>query len=139
MMEETTNLLEEQIQNNLRNVKKYSYEDEKGGKVRTKILSETNTLLEKLTAIEKDNMEYWDKEKRREIEQEKNETMASIEQEKQHITWQRVGFEMAKVAVPVVLGSIFSLVLHSNTMKFEESGTYTSWSSRHLPTPKIFK
>ena len=135
MTEETYNLLEKAAQVQLRQVTKIDPET-KEGKDR---LAKSIHLVELLINTDRDNAEYYDKQERRRIEEERNEAMNETERDKQKLTWGRVGLEMAKVVVPLVVSFAGYNVFQKRILKFEETGRLTSTASRELHLPKFMK
>lgn len=150
MREETYNLLEEAVQNRL--IGTGSLDDEKNSSE----LHETNKLIELLITADKDADDFHDKEARRKIEEERNKAsneiereklkieeernkvLAGIELEKQRITWKKVGVEMAKAVVPLVISLVGYNIFQKRTLFFEEHGSICSFAGRELHLPKIF-
>lgn len=135
MTEETYNLLEEAAQVQLRQVTKIDPETKEGKDHLVKSIH----LVELLINTDRDNAEYYDKQERRRIEEERNEAMNETERDKQKLTWGRVGLEMAKVVVPLVVSFTGYNVFQKRILKFEETGRLTSTASRELHLPKCFK
>lgn len=135
MTEETYNLLEEAAQVQLRQVTKIDPETKEGKDHLVKSIH----LVELLINTDRDNAEYYDKQERRRIEEERNEAMNETERDKQKLTWGRVGLEMAKVVVPLVVSFVGYNVFQKRILKFEETGRLTSTASRELHLPKCFK
>lgn len=135
MTEETYNMLEEAVQVQLQNVSRL----EPGTKEGKEALARSNHLVELLIATDKDNADYYDKEEKRRIEEERNKAMIQTERDKQKITWGRAALEMSKVVVPTVLTMIGYNVFQKRVMKFEETGRITSTAGRDLHLPKFTK
>ena len=135
MTEETYNLLEKAAQVQLRQVTKIDPETKEG----KDHLAKSIHLVELLINTDRDNAEYYDKQERRRIEEERNEAMNETERDKQKLTWDRVALEMAKVVVPLVVSFAGYNVFQKRILKFEETGRLTSTASRELHLPKCFK
>lgn len=97
------------------------------------------TLLGLLNEDDKINSEYFDKEQRRRIDEERNKEANQIERDKQNLTWGRVCLEMGKVVVPMALSLVGYNVFQKRVMKFEETGRVTSTAGRELHLPNFFK
>lgn len=135
MSTETYELLELVCQSQLKNVENLDLESKEG----KESLAKANTMLELLIAADKDNADYYDKQERREIEKQKNEAQITVERDKQKLTWNRIGFEMAKVVVPTLM-SIFAYdIFQKRILKFEETGRITSTAGRELHLPRFLK
>lgn len=135
MTEETYNLLEEAAQVQLKQITKI----DPGTKEGKDDLVKSIHLVELLINTDRDNAEYYDKQERRRIEEERNEAMNETERDKQKLTWGRVVLEMAKVVVPLVVSFGGYNVFQKRILKFEETGRLTSTASRELHLPKCFK
>lgn len=87
----------------------------------------------------KDN-EFYDKDQRRRIEEEKIKSMEAIEEKKQKLDWRRAALEVTKTTLPI-LGSAFCLVAGLSFAKqIEEDGTIKTNFSRQVlnQIPKIW-
>ena len=135
MREETYNLLETAVANHLTNLESMDEGDEN----RDQYYKETVGLAEKLIAADKDANEAWDKQERRELERKRNDDANEIERDKQELGWKRIGFEMAKVVVPVVISMIGYNAFQKRVMKYEETGRISSTAGRELHLPSFMK
>lgn len=135
MNKETYELLESAVQAQLNAVSNLSL-DTKDGK---EALTKATALTELLITADKDNYDYFDKEDRRRIEDEKNKAAAEIEREKSKLTWGRVGLEMGKVIAPMLMSLVAYNVFQKRVLKFEETGRINSTAGRELHFPRIFK
>lgn len=132
MTRETYNMLEDAVQRSLQEI---DFSEQKGGNS----VQRAETLVNLLITADKNEDDYHDKKERREIEKSKNETSAQIEREKSKLTWGRIGFEMAKLVVPLGISVYISDKWQRRMMKFEETGRFTSSISREFHLPKLFK
>lgn len=134
MQKETLALMEEQI------VRKLELTEEmaEDSKERAVLFKESMQLLEKLTAEERDQMEFEDKAARRRIDENRNIEMADIEVEKLNVNWKRMALEMSKIAIPVIVPLFAYDIFQRRVMKFEETGRITSTAGREMHLPKIF-
>lgn len=135
MTDETYDLLEKAAQIQLENVNTFDTGTKEGKEALTKSIH----LVELLIASDKDNAEYYDKKERRRIDEERNKAMNETERDKQRLTWSRVGLEMAKAIVPLVVSFIGYDVFQKRILKFEETGRLTSTASRELHLPRFLK
>lgn len=135
MTEETYNLLEEAAQVQLKQIAKIDHETKEGKDNLVKAIH----LVELLVNTDRDNAEYYDKQERRRIEEERNRAMNETERDKQKLTWGRVGLEMAKVIVPLGVSFVGYNVFQKRILKFEETGRLTSTASRELHLPRFLK
>ena len=135
MTETTYNLLEEAAQVQLEAVKSMDATTKEGNEA----LAKSIRLVELLITTDKDNADYYDKQERRRIEEERNKAMDATERKKQELTWGRVGLEMAKVVVPLVVSFAGYNVFQKRILKFEETGRLTSTAGRELHLPKFMK
>ena len=99
MTEETYGMLERAVQAQLEKVETLDAGSKEGKEALVKSLH----LVELLITTDKDNADYYDKQERRRIEEDRNKAMNETERDKQKLTWGRVGLEMAKVVVPLVV------------------------------------
>ena len=135
MTKETYELLEEAAQVQLKQVTKINPETKEG----EEHLAKSIRLVELLINTDRDNYEYYDKDERRRIEEERNKAMNETERDKQKLTWGGVGLEMAKLVVPLLVSFAGYNVFQKRILKFEETGRLTSTASRELHLPKFMK
>lgn len=135
MTKETYELLEEAAQVQLKQVTKINPETKEG----EEHLAKSIRLVELLINTDRYNYEYYDKDERRRIEEERNKAMNETERDKQKLTWGRVGLEMAKLVVPLLVSFAGYNVFQKRILKFEETGRLTSTASRELHLPKFMK
>lgn len=135
MTEETYGMLERAVQAQLEKVETL----DAGSKEGKEALAKSLHLVELLIATDKDNADYYDKQERRRIEEDRNKAMNETERDKQKLTWGRVGLEMAKVVVPLVVSFAGYNVFQKRVMKFEETGRISSTAGRELHLPKFMK
>lgn len=135
MTEETYNMLEEAAQVQLTNVQTL----DAGSKEGKEALAKSIHLVELLVTADKDNADYYDKQERRRIEEERNKAQNETERDKQKLTWGRVGLEMAKVIAPLVVSFAGYNVFQKRILKFEETGRISSTAGRELHLPRVFK
>lgn len=142
MKDETLDLLEKRITDNLETMSDYDVnwynlsDDEAKG--RRQLVSETEGLIDKLALLEKEGAEAWDKQERRRIEEEKAQMMANVETSKQEIKPKRAAFEIAKVLAPVIASGILYGIYQRRMIDFEENGRITTSVGRDLHLPNIF-
>lgn len=110
-----------------------------GSKEGKEALVKSIHLVELLTTADKDNADYYDKQERRRIEEERNKAANEVERDKQKITWSRVGLEMAKVVIPLTIQIIAFGELQKRMFKFEETGRISSTGGREMHIPKFWK
>lgn len=134
MKQETMEKLENVISKNLDKIQQGT-DDEN----REELVTDTCNLLDRLNEAEGKQMEYWDKEERRELEKEKNETMAEIEREKGAISKPKMVLEIARIVVPVVVPMVAYGFYQAKLLKFEETGRVNSTAGRELHLPRFFK
>lgn len=135
MTKETYILLEEAAQVQLKQVGEINPETKEG----KEHLDKSIRLVELLIDTDKNDCEYWDKQERRRIDEERNKAMNETERDKQRLTWGRVGLEMAKVVVPLFVSFAGYNVFQKRILKFEETGRLTSTASRELHLPRFMK
>lgn len=135
MTEETYGMLERAAQVQLENVETLDAGSKEGKEALTKSIH----LVELLITADKDNSDYYDKQERRRIEEERNKAQNETERDKQKLTWDRVGLEMAKVIVPLLVSFAGYNVFQKRVLKFEETGRISSTAGRELHLPKFMK
>lgn len=135
MTKETYEMLEKAAQVQLDNVGTLDAGSKEGKEALTKSLQ----LVELLINADKDEMDYYDKQERRRIEEDRNKAQNETERDKQKLTWGRVGLEMAKVVVPLVVSFAGYNIFQKRVLKFEETGRISSTAGRELHLPKFMK
>ena len=135
MTEETYGMLERAVQAQLEKVETL----DAGSKEGKEALVKSPPLVELLITTDKDNADYYDKQERRRIEEDRNKAMNETERDKQKLTWGRVGLEIAKVVVPLVVSFAGYNVFQKRVLKFEETGRISSTAGRELHLPKFMK
>lgn len=135
MTEETYGMLERAAQVQLKNVETL----DAGSKEGKEALAMSIHLVELLITADKVNAEYYDKQERRRIEEERNKAQNETERDKQKLTWDRIGLEMAKVVVPLGMSFAGYNVFQKRVLKFEETGRISSTPGRELHLPKFMK
>lgn len=139
MLQETLDLMEDQIKENLKTIQGI---DDVNSEKRKMLVKETIMISEKLISAEHDLFEYGDKEDRRRLEREKNETMEKLEKEKQDLNWKKMAIEIGKIIVPagMLLTQIAAYDKFQKRMfEFEENGRIVSSGGRELHLPKFWK
>lgn len=119
-------------------VKKY----EPGSKEAEHCIAEAEVITKQLMEADRTNFEYYDKEQRRRIEEDRNRMNAVIEQDKNDVNWKRMLLELLKVGVPLLTvlyqaakyGEFQDKLLH-----FEETGKVTSTAGREHHLPKFWR
>lgn len=135
MTDETYNMLERAVQVQLEAIENLDTESKEGKDA----LMKSTRLVELLIASDRENLEYYDKEERRRIDEERNKAANETERKKQELTWGRVGLEMAKVVVPLMVSIAGYNVFQKRILKFEETGRISSTAGRELHLPRFFK
>lgn len=135
MTDVTYEMLEKAVQVQLEKVEAL----DAGSKEGKEALAKSIHLVELLITTDKDNADYYDKQERRRIEEDRNKAQNETERDKQKLTWGRVGLEMAKVVVPLVVSFAGYNVFQKRVMKFEETGRISSTAGRELHLPKFMK
>lgn len=135
MSNETYDLLERAAQVQLEKVDALDAESKEGKEALTKSMH----LVELLLTADKDGADYYDKQERRRIEEERNKAANDVERDKQKLTWSRVMFELAKLMVPLGISFAGYNVFQKRVMKFEETGRISSTAGRELHLPKFMK
>lgn len=138
MTEETMEMINERIKELLEQAGHLGVD----AKDRKAIMQEVYELSELYLKAAGLNFEYYDKEKRREIDEKRNETTAQIEREKNSIPMTRILLESGKIIVPIAT-SVLMLCgyfkAQGRMFDFEEHGSITSSVGRQLGLPRVFK
>lgn len=97
--------------------------------------------LEALRNIERDQNDFYDKQEKRRIEEEKNEDTADLEREKSKIGWRRMTLEVLKIFVPSMMAAGAAIWMQNRAGKLEETGRWTTEAGRqaHRQVPNIWK
>lgn len=97
--------------------------------------------LEALRNVEKDQNDFYDKQEKRRIEEEKNEETADLEREKSKIGWRRMTLEVLKIFVPSMMAAGAAIWMQNRAGKLEETGRWTTEAGRqaHRQVPNIWK
>lgn len=135
MNDVTYDLLEKAAQAQLKQVEKFDCSTKEGKESVAKAVH----LVELLVTADKDNADYFDKQERRRIEEERNIAANEVERDKQKLTWGRVAFEMTKVVVPLAIQIVAFSGLQKRMFKFEETGRISSTGGREMHLPRFWK
>ena len=124
-------------------------------------------ILEKMNNFQKIQNDYWSKDDDRKVQEKQNERMLemeekkleleekklkqhediersrrnaelALEQEKQEITWKRVGFEMSKIVIPLAITAIIRKKERGEMFDFETHGRITSSVGRQFRLTDLF-
>lgn len=110
---------------------------QKGSKEQQALVSDLTKLVDSVNELNKTEYEYYDKQERREIDREKNQALAELENKKSELGWKRVTFELAKVVIPSLISIGAYDLFQKRVLKFEETGRLVSTASRELHLPKL--
>ena len=135
MQNETLDMLEEQIQRDIKRLGTFGSNDQAS---RSKAVQDVAKLMEKLTEAENAMAKWTDDEERRKLDEERNKSTVELERQKQSMDWKRWLLEISKVAVPTLIPLIVWRKSFLEMLKFEETGRLTTSASRELRLPKIF-
>lgn len=106
-------------------------EDEKEANI-----EQATELIDRVITIEKDEKDALDKEERRKLEKEKIESSNQIEKYKRIRTFGEYAFEITKVAVPVIIGSLATIGMAHYMGELDEKGVIKDrnrWNLIKLP------
>lgn len=112
---------------------------ENGSKEQQAMVQDLKLLVDALNVMNKNELDAMNEAERREIERIKNEKLYELEQQKTHLGWQRVTFEMAKIVVPTIISIAAYDWFQRRVIDFEENGRLTTTASRELHLPKFMK
>lgn len=95
---------------------------------------------EALRNVERDQNDFYDKQEKRRIEEEKNQDSVDAEREKSKIGWKRMTLEILKIFGPVAVASFVSMAMQKRAGVLEETGRWTTEAGRqaHRQTPNIW-
>ena len=102
-------------------------------------LGDLCALLDRYTIMEKNFMDYEDKENRTAVEKEKIAASIEVESKKNEMTKPRMALEIAKIIVPTVLPMIAYGIFQRRVLEFEETGRINSTAGRELHLPRFMK
>lgn len=135
MTDETRNNFDETLQQALEDLKLMDIADPNRDK-KLKEMKELNTMINETDQVTQD---WFDKQEKRRIDEEKNANLAEIENKKIKAGWIKVGVE----TVLAIGLTVFEVVSHRQDLrditKFEESGRYNSTAFRFMRKPRIKK
>lgn len=138
LADETLRLMEERA---VKALQEGTYYDV-GTPERKALNTEAKDLLDRCIEAHRQELDYWDKEQRRNLEKERNEETAAIEREKMDVNWKRFLLEGAKIVVPAVV-SLFGYAAYDTyqrrVMEYEKDGSIKSTAGRQLGLPRILK
>lgn len=109
-----------------------------GSEEESRIIKNIGELSDKLNKFNATDIEADDKFERREIEKQKNDRIADLEEQKSKLDIKRAGFEMLKLIVPGIIGGAFYLEAQKRILRFEETGRLTTSAARDLHLPNLF-
>lgn len=138
MEEETMELKEgllEEVAYHLEEIDKL----ENGSKEQQAMVQDLKLLVDALNVMNKNELDALNEAERREIEKLKNEKLYELEKQKASLGWQRVVFEMSKIAVPLIVSGLLYEHFQNKVLDFEENGRVTSTAGRELHLPKFWK
>ena len=97
--------------------------------------------LEALRSVEKDQNDFYDKQEKRRIEEEKNDDTAAIESEKVKIGWKRMTLEILKIFGPAAVAAFAATMMQKRAGVLEETGRWTTEAGRqaHRQIPNLWK
>jgi len=98
-----------------------------------------NDLTKSINSLDQTEMDAFDKQERREADKVKNQQLFELEKSKAKLSWDRVGFEMAKIGVPLVGSGILYLIAQRRVFQFEENGRIVTTGGRELHLPNIWR
>lgn len=117
--------MEEIVEDNLIRIRTRDYEDEKE---RRALVTETTVLIERLHARDESEMEYDDKQKRREMEERKNQELLKVERKKLHMPLERIALSVGEIVIPLC----FMAALVPYMAEFESTGRVCSSVGRMI-------
>lgn len=135
MNEQLTNQMEETMSKLL---KKVNYLDP-GTKEYAECMRIICSFAEVMNTSEKDNLDYWDRTQRLELEKEKLEKTMKMEREKIKESRFRGWLDFAKGVTIAITGYFAYDWFQKRVIDFEEHGRITSTAGRELHLPKFFK
>lgn len=97
--------------------------------------------LEALRNVERDQNDFYDKQEKRRMEEEKNKDTAELERMKSNIGWKRMTLDILKIFVPSMIAASTAIMMQNSAGRLEETGSWTSEAGRqaHRQIPNIWK
>lgn len=97
--------------------------------------------VEALRNVERDQNDFYDKQEKRRIEEEKNQETADLEREKSKIGWKRMTLDILKIIVPSTIAAAAAIWMQDRAGRLEESGRWTTEAGRqaHRQVPNIWR
>lgn len=133
MNEETRILMEEKLVKLLNLVEKCDDDQ------RVKVINDIRLLSTALNDSLSTDIEAFDRQEKRRIDEEKNASMAKIERAKAGFDIKKATFELVKVIIPTVISIAAYDIFQKRVLYFEENGRVSSTAGRELHLPKFFK
>ena len=136
--------MEEELKERLREALEIKFQDldraKPGSEEEETIVKEIQTMVDALNKLNQTSNDAWDKQERRDIEREKNQSLNDLERDKAAFDWKRAGFEVVKIVTPGAIGGAFYLLAQKRLLKFEEVGRIMSSAGHDLHLPNsLFK
>lgn len=133
MGEETRELMEEKLSNLLAKL------DTLSGKERSEAVADIKLLAAALNEALQIEMEAFDKQEKRRIDEDKNRSFASLEAQKLQFDWKGAGVDIAKAILATLISIKAYSIFQRRVFDFEENGRLTSTASRELHLPRFWK
>lgn len=110
-----------------------------GSKERQAAVQDVRALVSALNETDSTMAEWTDKQEKRRIDEEKNQSMAEIEKAKSDLTWKKILVELGKILIPSCISVWAYDKFQKRLLGFEETGRVNSTAGRELHLPKFFK
>lgn len=110
-----------------------------GSKERQNAVQDVRALVAALNETDSTMADWTDKQEKRRIDEEKNQSMAEIEKAKSDLTWKKIFVEFGKILIPSFISVWAYDRFQKRLLGFEETGRVNSTAGRELHLPKFFK
>ena len=133
MEQQTRELMEEKLIGLLKGI------DKMDDKQRNAAVTDIRALASALNEANSTELEAFDKQEKRRIDENKNQSLAEIEMAKTKFDWKKASLELVKIIGPSLISVYAYNLFQKRVLHFEEFGRIVSTAGRELHLPRIFK
>lgn len=112
---------------------------EPGSQKHQALTGDIKALLQTLNEANRDELDAFDKQEKRRIDEQKSVSMAEVERLKLKFDWLKGGLELAKIIIPTGMSILAYYWFQSRVFQFEEHGRIVSGPGRQLSLPRFWK
>lgn len=105
----------------------------------SKVIADVKVLSAVVNETFASEMDAFDRQEKRRIDEEKAKAMTLIEKSKLAFDWKKAGLEVVKIVIPTIITLIGYNEFQKRILKFEETGRLTSTASRELHLPHFMR